>query len=435
MPSNHSVSTRLLSENMYLGKSGILVLPLFAKQATRTFLMGTLGIALLPISPAGSVIRKIFTICQTRMCFTCDDSKSDIWLNIEDGRYVPAPPMIYVPGLRQIHDRSYHHQAHSKGSSVPSSQDVVRLPLSLKMPASVPLSSISAAAQPHSTKSAPPTSTQPTPEQSTSEPTAPAIIDGAATEAKTTADNTLSQSPEVCSGSGPSEDRPEASQKRSHEDQVQEQPPISFPADGHAPGSADSAALSLSNNTSLRPSSSSSSLHSILKKPSISTSEDTGSESANRHDGRKHKKSVSFAEDTSVPTAKSPEASGSRPTTVTAVEECPTIARKLAERKSKSQGSGKASKDLGGGNGGADLRRSSSSSKHGQGLMSSASGMKKILKHTIAPSGGTAASAGECEGKHGVGGQQAGGDPLAQNLSSDEHDESCIDDEIPRRWL
>ncbi len=241
----------------------------------------------------------------------------------------------------------------------------------------------------------------------------------------------------MCPGSGPSEDQGEASQEKSHEDQGQEQQPSPLPVDG------DSAAPSSSNNTSLSPSDSSSSLHSILKKPSISTSEDTGSEAADQHDQRKHqekksprlkgKKSVSFAEDTSVPTAKPPGAPRSCPST-TAAEEGAAIARKLAERKSKWQGGGKASRDLGGGDGGANPRRSSHSSRHGQGPMSSTSGMKKILKQTTAPSGVAETSGGECGGKNGTGGQVAGGGPSARKLFSDENDESCIDDEISRAW-
>ncbi|ERF74833.1 hypothetical protein EPUS_03217 [Endocarpon pusillum Z07020] len=377
------------------------------------------------------------------MCFGCDDDESDIWLSIENGTYVPAPPMIYMPGLRQIHDR-IHHQAGSKKSSyLPSSHDVVRLPVTLNEPPSVPLSLIPAP-QPQSTESTPSTSTQPTPEQLTPESTTPTVTDDLDQVSASTADNTLPESPEVRSGSSPRQKRPEASVQTSYENQGQEQPHSPLPVDAGAPASVNSAASSSSNDTPLSPSNSSSSLHSILKKPSNSTSEGIESETSNQLGKGKHKnekraprlkvkKSVSFAEDTTVPTPELPHET-QKSCLMTAAEEGAIIARKLAEKKSASHGRGKVSEDSGGGDGSADLRRNSRVSRHEHGLMSSAPGMKKILRQTMAPNGGTGALRGECEGRKGADRQQAGRVGLARSLFPGKHDESCIDDEIPRRW-
>lgn len=428
-------------ERTSLGESGILISALFAKQEGRTYLLGTLDFSTYFF--AGSVIRKPSTLCQTRMCFSCDDNESDIWVSIENGKYVPAPPMIYTPGLRQIHDRIHHHQAGSKKSYLPSSHDVVRLPVTLNMPASIPLSPIPAP-RPQSTESTPSTSTQPTPEQSTPESTTPTVTNDPDQVAASTANNTPPESPEVPSGSSPSQKQPEASDETSCENQGQEQPHSPQGVDAGAPGSVNSAASSSSNATPPSPSSSSSSLHSILKKPSTSTSEGIESETSNQLGKGKHKnekraprlkvkKSVSFAEDTTVPTPKPPH-EAQKSCLMTEAEEGAIIARKLAEKGSVSHSGGKVSKDAGGGDGSADLRRNSHVSRHEHGLMSSAPGMKKILRQTIAPNGGTGALSGECEGRKGADKQQAGRVGLARSLFPDEHDESCIDDEIPRRW-
>ena len=376
------------------------------------------------------------------MCFSCDDNESDIWLSVENGTYVPAPPMIYMPGLRQIHDR-IHHQADSKRSFLPSSHDVVRLPVTLKMPASVPLPSIPAP-EPQSTESAPSTSAQPTPEQSTPEPTTATVTNEPDQVAASIADNTPTESSEVRSGSRRSQKRPEASEERPCENQGPEQPHSPLPVDTDAPGSANSTPSSSSNDTTLSPSNSSSSLHSILKKPSNSTSEDVESETSNQLGKGKHKnekkapqlkvkKSVAFAEDTTVPIPK-PSHEAQKSSLMTAAEGGASIARKLAERKSASQGGRKISKDFGGGDGSADPRGNSHASRHEVGLVSSAPGMKKILKQTIDPNGATEPLGGECEGKKGAGRQRAGRVELPRTLFPDQSDVSCIDDEIPRRW-
>ena len=66
--------------------------------------------------------------CHTKMCFNGDESGPDIWLTVENGRYVPAPPMVYVPGLRQAQHRLQRNENIAWAPPPPTS-NIVRLPI------------------------------------------------------------------------------------------------------------------------------------------------------------------------------------------------------------------------------------------------------------------------------------------------------------------
>ena len=286
-----------------------------------------------------STVAKYPSRWQTSMCFRGDDTEPDIWLTVENGKYVPAPPIVYMPGLRQIQDR-LHRKASHRTPPPTSRNDVVRLPLSSMMPITNSRWLVPAPQAP-ATDSIPASSTKPPPDISTPELTLPTVIDQTARVAAPSLNKESAEAPKVPKrrSGGPSEEPPDAFQGNQRE----EQPVKPISASGGAHGSDDRAASDSSYATPSSPSNSSFSLRSILKKPSTSTMENTESgagaeigrptdeENGQKAPRLKIKKVVSFAEDMAASAAASPP-EGEIASQVTAAKEGAAIARKIVER-------------------------------------------------------------------------------------------------------
>jgi hypothetical protein len=382
---------------------------------------------------------------RTKMCFHGNESDPDIWLTIENGRYVPARPVVYVPGLRQIQDRIHCREAHRTRPQFTSADDFVRLPKNPTIPTSFPRSSVPIPALP--AMNPPATySTQALPQNPNPEST-PSTVTGESAAVSTPASNDKSaeglHSAEA-SREKPSEEPPEALPKP----QPEVQPENAVSATGDAPDLAEDTDSSMSNGTPPSPSdSSSSSLRSILKKTSVSNLQDkepdVGTDAAGKA-GQKNemaqkggerpkvKKSVSFAEDTvsSVPPANGepvvPQA--------TAAEEGAAIAKKLVQRENASQSIGQVPKRLGGANGSADVgsiaRQSipDDTAKQLGRKREKRGKQKRSLNETTKATGRAHVNNDEA-------GQELGDRArLAQHLLNHSEHGSYIDDEIPRKW-
>lgn len=373
------------------------------------------------------------------MCFKGNESGPDIWLTIENGRYLPAPPMIYVPGLRQTQDR-LHHKAHHTASLLTSGNNVVRLPPNAMMPTFSPRLPVPPP-EPLATDPPPTNSTQPLPETAT-------VTDQAANVTARIPKNESAPVPIVpeAPSQKPMEEPAEEPPGALRDAEGEEQEHSSVSPDQSAPGPAESTATSSSNATPPSPSdSSSSSLHSILKKPSTSTLDERESEAAAGGGGKarqkdqkkarkpKIQKSVSFAEDTAAPAPAPPPKAKEAPP-MTAAEEGAAIARKLVEWKATSQNGGKPSKDVGGGDGSADLGHSIQDSKHKGDAAYSTRGVGKHENRTEGRSDRTGAPGRGGVGTDGGGYKRAGNARMAQYLLPADENDGYVDDEIPRRW-
>jgi hypothetical protein len=378
------------------------------------------------------------------MCFSGNESDPDIWLTIENGRYVPAPPVVYVSGLRQVQDRIHRREAHRTRPHFTCADDFVRLPIYPTIPISFPRSSVPIPASPAMNPPAT-CSTQPLP-QNPYPGSTPSTVTGESAAVFTPASNDKSaeglHSAEA-SRDKPSEEPPEPLPKT----QPEVQPEIAVSATEDAPDLADGTDSSMSNGTPPSPSDSLSSLRSILKKTSVSNLEDrelgVGTDTAGK-DGQKDetvqkggkrpkgKKSVSFAEDTasSVPP---PDGEPAVPQLV-AIEEGAALAKKLVQRGNASQSVGQTPKRLGGGDGSADVGSSTRQSipgdaaKHHGRRVEKRGKQKKSLNETTK-------ATGRARGSNDEAGQELGDRArLAQHLLNDGEHESYIDDEIPRKW-
>lgn len=282
----------------------------------------------------------------TKMCFEGDQNGPDVWLTIENGRYVPAPPMVYIPGLRQIQDRLHHktyqHIFPTCGNST------VRLPMDLSTLFSNPRSFVRVPPSSVANQSA--GTTQPPLQDTHSASTSPTVP---VPEADVAISESDVPSVEATRSSEALQQKPPEQPKCALPKVYQEKQPVStLPANEDDPIPLDEVNPLPPNGILSSPFlSSASSLRSILKRPSTVASDNINSQGpveASREKGRKDdmkqkqaqrpttKKSVSFATDTAPPAASpnfypAPETS--------AADEGAAIGRKLAERERESRSS------------------------------------------------------------------------------------------------
>jgi hypothetical protein len=382
------------------------------------------------------------------MCFKGDTSGPDIWLTIENGRYVPAPPMIYVPGLRQIQDR-LHHKDHHTGSITTSVNNVARLPPNAIKPAYNPPSPMSMPLPDPSNTEPPPTiSTQPPPETLAAEPDSSEVTKAATDVATSTLANepvatvmpeALCQEPVEVPVKAPVKAPMKESVKEpasARRDAEADEPDNSILPNQWPPAPPDITASSPSSTTLSTPSDScSSSLHSILKKSSTSTLEDTESEAEAvgvgkarpkvEKKGRKPKiqKSVSFAQDTTAP-APAPPLKSKEAAPVSAADEGSAIAKKLVEWMASSQKGLNASKGFHSAHGGEVPRQSNHASKN-----------KGNAAYSVTDKlGVTARASGKGAWTNGAGSERVGKARMSQCVVPNKETDSYVDDEIPGKW-
>ncbi len=380
------------------------------------------------------------------MCFRGDEGGPDIWLTVENGRYVPAPPMVYVPGLRQIQDR-LHHKARSIRPPLTSGNDKVRAYMSPTMTNTCPCGSIGNPTA-SAVKSSATSPTQPLTGDSnprSASLTASSTASGQDTNATTPTSGSKESTEAPKSPEAPSQERSEEAPGASQEVRQEEQSKQAVSLNGDAPDSLGISGSSISNNPTSSPfTSPSSSLRSILKKPLTSASEGTvsdGDAAAVARDNQKYeteqkkarrpkiKKYVAFAEDLAPPASPQEAKAESQ---MTAAEEGAAIARKLVERESALQSGG--SKRVGRGDGSADLGYSICRSKHGDDLVHPGGRMGKHGKQTERLGDRTKASGRGSVWKDGAAHERAARAKLARYLLSDDETDSNVDDDIPWKW-
>jgi hypothetical protein len=399
---------------------------------------------------------------ETRMCFKRDTSGPDIWLTIESGRYVPAPPMVFVPGLRPLQERLYHKE-HRTGSHLTSDNNVARLPSNAIKPAfSPPLPIPMPLPEPWATDHTPTSLTQPptqtlTPEPASSELTAEvadvaaAILENESAAAAAVAPEVLcpepTEKPMIAPVKGPREDEVKeltSTRRNTKSDEESDSwvlPSQQSPAppESTAPSPSRTAASDSSNSCS-------SSLHSILKKTSTSTLEKTKSETEAGSGGKAHskdekrarkpkiQKSVSFAQDMAAPIpapAPPPKTKEARP--ISAADEGSAIAKKLVEWMASSQRGGYPIKDFQGARENVDLRRSSHHYKSKDNAANRAAGIGKREKVTKKFNTTTGAPSRVVR-TDGAGSEQVGKARMTQRMIPNYEFGSYVDDEIPSRW-
>lgn len=295
------------------------------------------------------------------MCFSSDERDPDIWLVVENGRYVPAPPLVYVPGLRQIQDR-LHRKGYEGRSQLPCESGLVPLPISSTTQSLLPTISACAPASPDS--DSPPTCTMPVAlEESITTLTAPPTTGEHVT--LVAAEEEGMSSVAYGSSEAPHQEAAEEPPNTSAEAQEAVQSENANPPDTDITSLGDCTDSTISNDPPLS-SSTSSSLRSILKKKSSAESNATdpeeGAEADKRDDEnvdngpeksqhKKNKKTVSFSEDVATVL---PSSNGRAATQTTAAKAGAAIAKKLVEMNSPSRSLRKPKSNLGGGQGSVD---------------------------------------------------------------------------------
>jgi hypothetical protein len=400
---------------------------------------------------------------ETRMCFKGDTSGPDIWLTTENGRYVPAPPMVFVPGLRPLQERLYHKE-HRTGSLLTSDNNVARLPSNAIKPAfSPPLPIPMPLPEPWATDSPPASLTQSPaqtliPEPAPSELTVEVADVAAAILEKESAAAAAAVAPEVLCPE-PAEKPMKAPVKEPREDEVKEPTSTSRNIESdeesdnlvlpsqQSPAPPESTASSPSRTAASDSSDScSSSLHSILKKTSTSTQKKTESETEVGSGGKAHpkdgkrarkpkiQKSVSFAQDMAAPIpapAPPPKTKEARP--ISAADEGSAIAKKLVEWMASSQRGIYPIKDFQGARENVDLRRSSHHYKGKGNAANPAAGIGKREKVTKKFSARTEAPSRVVR-TDGAGSERVGKASMTQRMIPNHVFGSYVDDEIPSRW-
>lgn len=371
------------------------------------------------------------------MCFNGDEDGPDIWLTVENGRYVPAPPMVYVPGLRQIQDRLQRNANHAWAPPTPSS-DIVRLPIDLAKFDSFPrhhthmsTSSGASCSATNSTEVAPEHSTR---ISSSSVPSGQSsTLPMPAPNNQPAETSRLSEAPALKSSKELSRALPEAQALRHQEGGIGTNG--GSHGSGHGPISCSTSA------TQYSPSTSSSSLRSILKKPSPSLSEcAAAAERVTKISGKdgvggkaeepvaprpRIRKSVSFA-DMAASSPLRPESETAAQ--ATAVEEGAAIAKKFVEMGFASRGRGKASKGFGSGRESADVRYGNHNLKK---VTKPGRGMGEYGYYCESPGDTTSAPCRWCEGKGRTGTGWGRRTSQSHHLRSTGGNGSNIDDEIP----
>jgi hypothetical protein len=310
-----------------------------------------------------STFQKSSGRCCSNMCFKGHESDPDIWLTIENGRYVPAPPMVYVPGLRQIQDR-LHRRAHPIRSPFTSDNDFVRLPTT----AVIPTSYLQSRLRPSASSPIGPqakNSMQPSLDTLNLESISP-ISQGQDVPIRTsTSKDGSSEMPR--STEAALEKPPREPPGMTGEVQQDERRGTAFPSRREIPDSTENSDISLGKSSPRSLSGSSPfSLRSILKKPSSSNPEEKELDLGTRPEGiddaktgMEHqqtrrpriKKTVSFTEE------KCPASSSSVKTapSTTAASEGAAIAKRLVQKNRRAKCLERGSGRLGGGVGSADL--------------------------------------------------------------------------------
>jgi hypothetical protein len=380
------------------------------------------------------------------MCFGhIDDDGPDVWLTIENGRYVPAPPMIYMPGLRQMHDRLPYKAHHTKPSNT-SGDDPVRPPMNTMKPILNPQPPAPIPPSP-ATDSSPIPLTQPLPENLNPNPTSnlATVVVRDTEPAAPKANNESAEAPSHAEL--PHEEPPEIPSEALSEDVEVKLPETLVPAASDAGNSHDSGTPSISANTPPSPSNSSSSLRSILKNTEASKVKNKNSEGngepagrSKRKDEKKKreketrpttKKSVSFVDDTAEPC---PPQEIKTLSQGSAAKEGAAIAKRLVEREKALQNGKKVLISFGGGDGNMGRRRSTPYSMHEQGATHTAQETQKYRNQAGSSDGRTDPFGRDDAVTHDSRQRLAGGPTLSKRLHSDDEDISNIDDGILRKW-
>lgn len=372
------------------------------------------------------------------MCFRSDGSGPDIWLTVEDGRYVPAPPIVYVSGLRQIQDR-LHHRAYGARYQLSFGGGIVRLPISSTVGISVPTTIPDTTASP---PEEPPAmlSTSVPPEIPTTTSTSPPATDPQASLSMAKDDELSSVAPE--SPKVPSEHKVGESPQPSPRPEPEIRPRNVNPPKAEMTGSGDCADSATSSNPSLSLSTATSSLHSILKKPSRSKANGTEpkddseigksdnektKEWQESSGNKKNRKTVSFAGDAAPLVSASKGRAGLQ---ATAAKEGAAIGKKLAGKDSASQGLEKPQSSLGGGDGIVDQAHGLRSSRHSTDLAFSSTLRRPSVKQVK----GSATPSSFSRAHNGNGGANCESTERAGEAASMLfEDGSNIDDEIPSK--
>jgi hypothetical protein len=246
------------------------------------------------------------------MCFN-DGREPDIWLTVENGKYVPAAPLVYVPGLRQVQDRRRYKTNNGQFRLV-SDDEVIRVPaniIGLRFPTESALENQPSAAMdgpaPAAAQTRPPEEKAEVPLQSTPDQDSSATNPTPNNSSLAASDTPETQSEQFAlptSESGSTESTRDTNSQASCE------------ADAEV-SSSEETGSQVRDEVPQSPSPSSpSSLRSILKKTSSSASEDSPSQAysqfgegengtnlskQNKCKRPKSKKSVSFTDDVTPP--------------------------------------------------------------------------------------------------------------------------------------
>jgi hypothetical protein len=411
--------------------------------------MGHDGYCYFKLNPTAFQNFSLDSRCDKRMCFRGDTSGPDVWLKIENGRYVPAPPMVFVPGLQRIQDRLYHKE-HPTGTRPTSDNNVARLPSSAipPLPVPVPLPN-PAVTVPHTASL-----TQPITKTSTPNPDSSTLNEEVVDVAASTLDHYSAAAavvPEV-SCPKPAEKAAKAlvnepveshgkepANVHGNAESDEESDPSVIPSQS-SPASPESTASLISSATPpCQSDSCSSSLHSILKKSSTSTLEKTKSETGAGSRGKvllkdeemackpKIRKSVSFAQDMvmPIPAPALPLRTKGRP--ISAADEGSAIAKRLVEWMASSQKGTNINKHLHRTRDTPDLGWID----HAHDNSAAGGGKRKKITRKLGVAAGAPSGLARTDRARS---EAVGKARMAQSMVPNYDYSSYVDDEIPRRW-
>lgn len=379
------------------------------------------------------------------MCFTDDGNGPDIWLSIENGRCVPAPPLIHIPGQRQMQKRLEHKARRdqvllSHASEGVKTSTASKRP-SISYPYAIPASLITPV---NNQQSATKQSSMPTPTQTSDVP----VLTGQHLHITTLiSDSGSAQGPRLPE---PIPGKPAAQPAAppialSSEEQPTKQLGTAMCAKGAASDAAGLTKSFVSNNVpSSSPASTASSLRSILKKPPSLRPEDSVSNvgaPASTRDAPKHRqeksepvkskkgKSVSFLGKAGLLEPGSVDGTLNQ---LGAAEQGAAIAKQLVEKEKRSQKGEKGLKSAGDmgrhdfSERSVDLRLSRQSTQTGGSVCKGRKAMDGGIRHAIWKDIGIWDNKATASVKD--------MSKLAYKLASDDENDSDIDDAMSASW-